>query len=405
MRPFASLVVLLFAATMGGCASLGASGNGGTDSDWLGTWGTAVQLTEPRNLPPVALGGTTLRQVVRPSVGGDRVRLHLSNRFGDAPIVIGAVRLAASLGEGAIDPATDAALSFGGRPGVTIPPGGSVVSDPLDYDLPPRTDLAVTMHVEAISDSVVTGHPGSRTTSYIVAGDAVSAAALPEAERTDHWYGIEGLDVERDGAAVAILGDSITDGRGSTTNAQNRWPDVLAARLGANPATEDVAVLNMGIGGNCVLRACLGPAALDRFDRDVLERAGVEWLVILEGVNDIGGSAPDESAQVAQDLIAAYGTMIDRAHAAGIRVYGATITPFGGSFYDSPEHEAARQTVNAWIRTSGAFDAVIDLDAAIQNPDAPTTLLPAADDGDGLHPSVAGHRMMAEAVDLDLFTD
>lgn len=405
--------LLLLCALAFGCASAPSNAPAGApeplveagDEAWLGTWGTAVQLTEPRNLPPVALSGTTLRQVVRPSVGGERVRLHLSNAFGDAPITIGAVHVAASMGEGAIDPATDAALTFGGRPGVTIPPGAEAVSDPLAYSLPGYTDLAITMHVEAISDSVVTGHPGSRTTSYIVEGDAVSAAALPEADRTDHWYVIEGIDVERDGAAVAIIGDSITDGRGSTTNAQDRWPDVLAARLGANPATDDVAVLNMGIGGNCVLRPCLGPAAVDRFERDVLDRAGVEWVVVFEGVNDIGGSPPDRSAQVAQDLIAAYQTMIDRAHAAGIGAYGATITPFGGSFYDSPEHEAARQSVNEWIRTSGAFDAVIDLDAAIQNPDAPTTLLPAADDGDGLHPSAAGHRVMGEAVDLNLFTD
>ena len=376
---------------------------GGPEDQWLGTWGTAVQLTEPRNLPPVALAGTTLRQVVRPSVGGDRVRIHLSNAFGDAPIEIGAAHLAASRGDGAIDPATDAALTFGGRAGVTIPPGASVTSDPLAYALPAYADLAITLRVEALSDSVVTGHPGSRTTSYIVEGDAVEAAAMPGAVRTDHWYVIAGLDVERDGTAVAILGDSITDGRGSTTNAQNRWPDVLAARLGANPATADVAVLNMGIGGNCVLRPCLGPSALDRFERDVLDRPGVGWVLLLEGVNDLGTSPPDRAAEVAADLIAAYRQMIARAHALGIRVYGATITPFGGSFYDAPEREAARQTVNAWIRTSGAFDAVVDLDAAIRNPEAPSTLLPAADDGDGLHPSADGHRRMGEAVDLSLF--
>ena len=396
-----SLLLLTLAAALSACMT-SAPVEGSADAQWLGTWGTAVQRTEPRNLPPIALSGTTLRQVLRPSVGGDRVRLHLSNAFGDAPVEVSAVHLAASLGEGAIDPATDAALTFGGRPGVTIPPGGSVVSDPLDYALPARTDLAVTMRIESVSDSVVTGHPGSRTTSYI-SDAAVSAPALPEADRTDHWYLIQGIDVDREGAAVAILGDSITDGRGSTTNGQNRWPDVLAGRLGANAGTEDVAVLNMGIGGNCVLRACLGPSALDRFERDVLGRAGVRWLVILEGVNDIGGSAPEDSPQVARDLIVAYQTMIDRAHARGIRVYGATVTPFGGSFYDSPEHEAARQTVNDWIRTSGAFDAVIDLDAALRDPAAPTILLPAGDDGDGLHPSVVGHQMMGEAVDLGLF--
>ena len=376
---------------------------GGPEDAWLGTWGTAVQRTEPRNLPPVALSGTTLRQIVRPSVGGGRMRLHLSNVFGDAPVVLTDVRVAASLGEGVIYPATDAALSFDGRPGITIPPGGSVVSDPLVYDLAARTDLAITMHVVSISDSVVTGHPGSRTTSYIAEGNGVSAPALPDATRTDHWYIIEGIDVERSGEAVAILGDSITDGRGSGTNEQNRWPDVLADRLGANPATDDVAVLNMGVGGNCVLRACLGPSALDRFERDVIDRAGVTSLVVLEGVNDIGGSPPDRSAHVAQDLIAAYREMSDRARAHGIRVYGATILPFGESFYDSPEHEAARQTVNDWIRTSGAFDAVIDLDAALRDPDAPTMLRQDADTGDHLHPNEAGHRQIGEAIDLTLF--
>jgi lysophospholipase L1-like esterase len=232
----------------------------------------------------------------------------------------------------------------------------------------------------------------------------VAAPTLPGAARTDHWYTIAGIDVvDADAAAVVTLGNSITDGRGSGTNEQNRWPDELARRLQADARTRHVAVLNAGIGGNCVLRPCLGPSALDRFQRDVLDQSGARWLIVLEGVNDIGGSQPDSSAAVAQRLIAAYRTMVERAHAHDIRVYGATIMPFGGSFYDSPEHEAARQTVNEWIRTGGAFNAVVDLDAALRDPENPAQLLPAADTGDHLHPSEAGHRMMAEAVDLALF--
>jgi lysophospholipase L1-like esterase len=229
---------------------------------------------------------------------------------------------------------------------------------------------------------------------------------MPTAVRTDHWYLITGIDVVAPGgAAVVTLGNSITDGRGSGTNRQNRWPDELSKRLLSDPRTDHVAVLNMGIGGNCVLRACLGPAAVDRFDWDVLERSGVRWLIVLEGVNDLGQASAQNAPGVAQALIEAYQGMIARARAAGIRVYGATILPFGGSFYDTPEREAARQTVNNWIRTSGAFDAVVDFDAALRDPQAPTRLIEAGDTGDGLHPNEEGYRRMAAAIDLNLFVD
>lgn len=373
---------------------------------WVGTWGTAVQLTEPHNLPPEpGLAGNTLRQVVRVSQGGDRLRVRFSNRFGTAPVTLNAAHLAVSRGDGAIDPVTDQALAFGGDSGVTIPAGEAVASDPFDFPLQPLSDIALTVQFGTIDADTVTGHPGSRTTSYLVEGDAVAAPTMTNAARTDHWYILTGIDVvDEEAAAVVTLGNSITDGRGSGTNKQNRWPDELARRLQADGRTDHIAVLNMGIGGNCVLRACLGPSALDRFKRDVLDQNGARWLIVLEGVNDIGNSSADSSAQVAQDLMAAYQEIIERAHAQGIQAYGATILPFGGSFYDSPEHEAARQTVNEWIRTSGVFDAVIDLDAALRDPDNPTRLLPAADTGDHLHPNETGHRMMAEAVELALFT-
>lgn len=229
---------------------------------------------------------------------------------------------------------------------------------------------------------------------------------FPDAVRTDHWYIINGIDVvaEKSAAAVVVLGNSITDGRGSGTNKQNRWPDELARRLQENPNTQLVAVLNQGIGGNCVLRNCLGPAALSRFERDVIAATKVRWLIILEGINDIGQTPSAEAAaKVANDLIAACEQMIDRAHDKGIKVFGATLLPFSGSFYDAPHRETARSTVNEWIRNSGRFDAVIDLDAALRDPAAPLHLLPAADTGDHLHPNETGHRMMAEAVDLALF--
>jgi lysophospholipase L1-like esterase len=240
----------------------------------------------------------------------------------------------------------------------------------------------------------------------LLPGNAVSAVDFPDAVQTDHWYIINGIDVvtEESAAAVVVLGNSITDGRGSGTNKQNRWPDELARRLQENPVTRQVAVLNQGIGGNCVLRDCLGPAALSRFERDVIGATKARWLIILEGINDIGQVQSAEAAtKIADDLIAAYEQMIDRAHAKGIKVYGATLLPFGGSFYDTTYRETARHKVNEWIRNSDRFDAVIDLDAALRDPENPLRLLLAADTGDHLHPNETGHRMMAEAVDLALF--
>ena len=222
---------------------------------------------------------------------------------------------------------------------------------------------------------------------------------------TEHWYAVTGIDVVAPAAAaVAVLGNSITDGRGSTTNGNDRWPDMLSRRLRATPATRQVAVLNLGTGGNCVLRACLGPAGVGRYQRDILDQAGVRWVIVLEGVNDIGGArGAAASDSVARALIAAYQQMVEEAHARGLRIYGATILPFAGNGYSSPEHEAARTTVNQWIRTSGGFDAVIDFDAVLRDPVDPTRLRPEADTGDHLHPNALGYRLMGEAVPLTLF--
>ena len=354
--------------------------------------------------PEPGLSHNTLRQIVCVSLGGDSLRVRLSNEFSISPVTLKAVHIAVSTGNSAIDPNTDQALKFDGEQEVTIEPGTAITSDPFLFIMELRTNLAITIYFGDTSTDV-TGHPGSRTTSYLLPGNVVSALDFPDAVATDHWYIINGIDVVApNSAAVVVVGNSITDGRGSGTNKQNRWPDELAKRFLKNPDTRNVAVLNQGIGGNCVLRGCLGPSALNRFERDVIKQSKVHWLIIFEGINDIGQSQRAEgAAKVASDLISAYEQMIDSAHAENILVYGATLLPFGGSFYDSPDHEMARETVNEWIRTSGRFDEVIDLDVVLRDPSNPLHLLPEADTGDHLHPNETGHLMMAEVVDLNLF--
>ncbi|MFI6177855.1 SGNH/GDSL hydrolase family protein [Nonomuraea sp. NPDC051191] len=262
----------------------------------------------------------------------------------------------------------------------------------------------MTVHLaDGQASNALTSHPGSRTTSYLARGDQTEAADLTGATPVDHWYLLSAVEVRagRSTAALAVLGDSLTDGRGSTTNRNDRWPDQLLDRL--QPRLPGLALANQAAGGNRVLHDGLGPAALARLDRDVLARSGLAWLIVFEGVNDSGTAPAPQAAQrqVADDLIAAYDQIVTRAHAQDLRVYGATLTPFGGNAsYDDPGgyREAARQQVDEWIRTSGMFDAVIDLDRAARDPAAPRNLLPAYDVGDRLHLNPAGYKALAEAV-------
>jgi lysophospholipase L1-like esterase len=348
--------------------------------------------------PQPGLADSTLRQVVHVSLGGKRLRVRFSNAFGTKSLTILSAHVAASAGGGAIKPGGGKPLTFGGRTSVTIPTGAPMVSDPIDFDLAPLSDLAVTIRVKDPTKAI-TGHPGARCTSYLQGGDKVTEPDMPQAVRTPHWYYLCGVDVKAaDAAAVAALGDSITDGRGSPTDGNGRWTDHLARRMHEGKRVARVGVLNQGLGGNRMLNDGLGPNALARLDRDVLAQPGVRWLIVLVGINDLG-----TRSATARDLIGAYDQIILRSHARDIRVYGATIMPCEGSVYFNPGLEAARQEVNAWIRESGRFDAVIDLDAATRDPRKPARLSAAVDGGDHLHPSPEGYKIMAASVDLSRF--
>jgi lysophospholipase L1-like esterase len=371
---------------------------------WVTTWGCGPQLTEPGNLPPVPLANSTLRQFVHVTIGGTHLRIRFSNAYGTDPVVLNSVHVALAAGTGSaangvITTATDKALTFHGAPSITLPPGEALFSDPLDYNLPALTNLAITIYLGNISATTINGHPGSRTTSYIQSGNVVSAAGMPSASTTQHWYIITGVDVLADASSHALVafGDSITDGRGSDTDGNDRWPDDLAARLNTNALTALVSVDNMGIGGGGVYGG-LGPAGLNRFDRDVINQSGVRWLILFIGVNDIGGGTS------AASLITAYQQFAAKAHAHNILVYGATITPFGGNGYYTTAHEAARETVNTWIRTNTLYDGVIDFDAVVRDPVTLTNLLSAYDSGDHLHLNPTGYHAMADAIDLNLFS-
>ena len=383
----------------GAGATAGAGGSAGAgETHWVGTWATGPQTTETDNLPPSpGLANNTLRQITHVSIGGSQIRVRISNRYGKSAVTLTAVHIAKSMSGATIDTASDKALAFSGMAGTMIAAGQEVWSDPLDFTLDPLTNYAVTI-VFGSQSGDVTGHPGSRTTSYIASGNHVSDATV-SGSMTDHWYFLTGIDVmaPTTSAAIAILGDSITDGRGSTTNGNDRWPDQLAKRLQADPTTKGVAVLNLGIGGNAVVSGGLGPTATARYDYDILGQSAVKWVIVLEGINDIGANAS------ANSLTGAFQTFIDKAHAKQLKIYGIPVLPFAGNTdYDSSAHQMVASQVNDWIRAAGHFDAVLPLDMAVGSGNPPK-LASANDSGDHLHLSPAGYKAMADAIDLMLF--
>jgi lysophospholipase L1-like esterase len=408
-------ITFSLAASLSAFAMLASVTPGATPAHWVGSWAASQQVPEPANtLPTEELRDATLRQIVHLSVGGAELCLHLSNAFGTAPLRIDSVHIARPISPSGdrIDVTTDKALTFGESSDVVIPAGAEYISDPIDYPVAALSNLAISFHLQE-PPARQTGHPGSRATSYVVHGDMVSAAELPNSTRVDHWYQIAGVDVTgpADAVSVVVLGDSITDGHASTTNGNDRWTDGLAQRLQGSPATNMIGVLNEGIGGNHLLVDGLGPNALARFDRDVLAQTSVQYVLVLEGVNDLGGLTrlgevpiAEHDALVSQ-ILGAYQQIIMRAHAHGLEVIGATIMPYAGSDYYHPtaRDELDRQAVNAWIRAPGHFDAVVDFDKVMRDPSHPDHLLPGYDSGDHLHPSPAGYRAMADVIPLSLF--
>jgi lysophospholipase L1-like esterase len=373
---------------------------------WVVTWAASPQPNDrDAKDPALAIANQTLRQIVRVSLGGRRVRLRLSNAYGTTPLLVGAVHLGRHGGGAGIVAGSDHVVTFGQVASVTIPPGALVVSDAVELPVPAASELAVSLFFPMVT-SATTVHTTARQTTYLSPpGDFSGAATIGMPTTSTAWYFISAVEVDAVAPAQAIvaLGDSVTDGAKSSLDANHRWPDYLAQRL--NAAARPRAIVNAGIGGNRLIGQLVGDNALARLDRDVLALPGVRYVIVLEGINDIGTHTPDSSAE---ELIAAQRQIIVRAHALGVRVIGATLIPFEGApfhgFYTAAG-EGKRQAVNRWIRSGGAYDGVIDFEAALRDPEHPARLLPAFDSGDHAHPNDAGYKAMADAVDLRLFAD
>ena len=392
-------------------------GFGGT-SHWVATWGAspAPQLTDESEIRKAHLefSNQTLREIIHTSIGGGTVRVRLSNLFGKQTLEIGAVHVAVRSNGAEIAVDTDRVLLFSGRATVTIPPNAIVFSDSVKLAVPLDSDLAISIYLPhtALGAGI---HYSAEQTSYLAPGNQAAASAIAEPRTVTSWIFLAGVDVEASATAGAVVafGDSITDGARSTPDTNRRWPNVLATRLLARHGRE-LGVVDAGIGGNRILHdaqsnVAFGVNALARFDRDVLEQPGVKYVVILEGINDLGhagSSAPESETVSVEELIAGFEQLIEKAHERGVRIYGATLTPFEGTVFEgyfSAEKEVKRKALNEWIRTRKAFDGVIDFDKVVQDPAHPDRVLPAYDCGDHLHPSDAGYKAMADSIDLSLF--
>lgn len=421
----AALSLLLF----GQAALAQRAASNAADMHWVATWAAAEQQprvagpgrgaapaananapapnpnTPPRPAPPPsAFNNQTLRMIVRTSLGGNRIRVHLSNAFGATPLQVGAAHVALRSMDSSIVPGSDHPLTFGGAASTTIPAGAEMLSDPVDLAVPKLTDLAVSVFVPGDTGPASAHSLGLHTTYISKEGDFTAAPQIADATTSQSWYWVSVVDVmaPADAAAIVAFGDSITDGATSTANTDRSWPSVLAARLQANPATTDVAVINLGISGNRVLGDGAGVSALARFDRDVIAQAGVKWVMIMEGINDIGLGARNGSVS-SDALIAAYKQMIERAHTHGIKVIGCTLTPYVGASYASDEGEAMRTALNTFIRTPGNFDAFVDYDQVTRDPANPKQFIKEFNNTDHLHPNDAGYKAMGDSVDLALF--
>lgn len=375
---------------------------------WVGTWAASPEAQANEG---VVSTGTTYREIVHTSTGGATVRVVVTNEFGREPLTIGAARIASSRGGAKIEPSTNKVLRFGGQDSVTLPAGTMAVSDAVGMELPALADVAVSLFVPAQPIDQFTAHSYALQTNYVSAGNVIDASDQTAAKEVSSWYFLKAIEVEPKEenvarGAVVALGDSITDGAASTPNTNGRWPNILATRIQADKTLSSLGVLNAGINGNRLLHCGYGDSALMRLDRDVLTQAGVKYLIVLEGINDIGHIVTPTSsdpAETAPSIIRALQQIAVRAHTHGIKVIGATITPYESCKYFSPEGEKMRQAVNDWIRTTKDLDSFVDFEKIVRDPTHPTRFLPVYDSGDHLHPNSAGLRAMGIGINLELF--
>lgn len=374
---------------------------------WNGTWAASPMLAD-FGFSVHPFSATTLREIVHVSTGGSQVRVRFTNAYGRDQLIIRDAHVALSAGGAAIDPGTDRPLTFGGSASISIPPGAEIYSDPVSLDLPPLSNLAISFFLPSQVMGRETYHAFADQDNFIVDGDQASSASLAQPTVVDSWYFLDGVDVNAvaGSRSVVTLGDSITDGAHSTHNGNDRWPDVLAARLQDEPALAQIGVLNQGIGGNRVLNDQAGPNALARLDRDVLSQDGARYVIVLESINDIGRlhklTAPEDKID-AKELEEGLRQIAETAQEHRMKVYGATLTPYQGANYYSEKGEQVREAVNNWIRSSGTFDGVIDFDKITRDPQNPQQFNPLYDSGDHLHPNDAGYKAMADGIDLALF--